>query len=182
MAAAEGWNDEDWARLRTMEGLGMVLVPVCAPDHTAEWAGCRSPGKVPIDLATGHHMREWTARRGSVSGLDLDGFRRVQESRARMGRAPFGVGVLTGRPLADGRRLVSLDMDGAEGLADAKRLLGPARAPTMAYRTGSGGWHFLYAVPGDGPVPSRSDDGGHQGMALQGDGRQTVVPPSVPVR
>ena len=63
-------------------------------------------------------------------------------------------------------------------LADAKRLLGPARAPTMAYRTGSGGWHLLYGVPGDGPVPTRSDDGGHRGMALQGDGRQTVEPPS----
>ena len=172
------WTDADWARLRTLEGLGMVLVATCAPDHAKrDYPDCRNPGKVPINLATGYHLTKWTDTK--LPTIDLDAFRRTQESRRRQGKALYGVGAVTGRPLADGRRLVSLDIDGEEGVADAKRLLGPNRAPTLMYRTGSGGWHLLYGVPpGDGPVPHRSEDGGHQGIALQGNGKQTVLPPS----
>ena len=173
----EAWAAADWDRLRALEDLGMVLVATCAPDHAREWAGCGSPGKVPIDLATGRHMRDWTARQGTLPGVHLDAFRRIQESRAaRRGVLPFGVGVLTGRPLTDGRRLVALDIDGEGGVAAVRRLLGPARAPTLTYCTGSGGWRLLYGATGE--VPSRNDDGGHQGIALCADGRQVVLPPS----
>lgn len=170
------WTDADWARLRTMEGLGMVLIATCAPDHVREYPDCRKPGKVPIDLATGRHMRDWTAQQGTATGVDLDAFKRVQESRASRGVSAYGVGVLTGRPLADGRHLVALDIDGDGGVAAVRRLLGPDRAPTLTYRTGSGGWRLLYATAD--PVTARSDDGGHQGIALCADGRQVVLPPS----
>ena len=173
-----GWTKTDWAQLRTLEGLGMVLLPLCSTAHPKAWPRCSKPGKTPIDLARGEvHAAGWAAR-AVHGGLDLEGFRRVQEARARMGRPPYGVGAATGRPLADGRRLVSFDVDGAEGVEDARRLLGANRTPTLTYRTGSGGWHLLYGVPGEGAVPERYADGGHQGVALQGVGRQTVLPPS----
>jgi hypothetical protein len=170
------WTDEDWARLRTLEGLGLVLVATCAPDHAREWAGCGSPGKVPIDLATGRHMRDWTGRRGTVDGVDLDALRRVQEARARYGLAPYGIGAVTGRRLVDGRCLVALDVDGERGVAEAQRLLGGSRALTLTYRTGGGGWRLLYGAKE--PPPNRGDDGGHQGLALCSDGRHVVLPPS----
>ena len=64
---------------------------------------------------------------------------RVQGSRTHQGKAPYGVAALAGRPLADGRHLVVLDIDGAEGVAVGRRLLGPDRAPTMTYRTAVAG-------------------------------------------
>ena len=37
--AMRPWAEVDWDRLGTLEGMGMVLVPLCAPDHQREWAG-----------------------------------------------------------------------------------------------------------------------------------------------
>ncbi len=173
---AVAWEEKDWAQLRTLEGLGLVLIPLCAPDHGQEWAGCAHGGMVPIDLATGWHMRDWTARQHTVTGIDLDAFRRIQEARAHAGRRPYGVGALTGRPMADGRYLVAIDIDGQAGIEVVRRLLGANRAVTATYRTGGGGWRLLYAA--DKPAPNRNADGGHEGIALCADGRQVVVPPS----
>ena len=75
-------------------------------------------------------MRDWTARQGTVTGVDLDAFHRVQGARAsRMGTA-YGVGVLTGRPMADGRHLVALDIDG--DMAAWRRFAAPGSVPRPA--------------------------------------------------
>lgn len=176
--APVGWTAKDWEALRAMEGMGMVLVPTCAVDHGKEWAGCSKPGKVPIDLATGRHMPDWTGRHAALGGVDLRALEAVQANRERAGRAPFGVGALAGRPMRDGRILLPLDVDGASGIAEARRLLGQSRERTLGYYTGSGGWRLLYGCAPDRVPPEARTDGGHEGLALLRAGRQVVVPPS----
>ena len=173
-----GWTAKDWEALRALEGLGMVLVPTCSVDHQAEWAGCSKPGKVPVDLRTGRHMRDWTGQHAALRGTDLRTLEAAQAARERAGRAPLGVGVLTGRSLKDGRVLLALDVDGDAGIAEVRRLLGPSPERTLGYYTGSGGWRLLYACAPDRVPREARTDGGHEGLALLAAGRQVVVPPS----
>lgn len=63
-AAWSGWTDQAWDDLRTLEGMGMALVPLCPANHQDLYAGCPKPGKVPAGLpAAGSphtiHRGEW---------------------------------------------------------------------------------------------------------------------------
>ena len=179
-AAWGAWNDQTWDDLRTQEGMGMVLLPLCPANHQDHYPDCESPGKTPAKLGVAgrtYHRTNWTGEVAAGERLDLATFRKVQDDRRRNGYGPMNIGVATGLPMEDGRVLVGVDPDGPEGLATIKGVLGADHPPTLTYKTGNG-WRALYGCSPDRVAPNANDDGGHNGLAVQSTGRQVVIAPS----
>lgn len=85
------------------------------------------------------------------------------------------VGIATGA--ASGLVAIDLDVpDGGETFMELQRRHGPAGSPLWA-RTGSGGWHALYAHPGV-DIPNSAGRLG-SGVDIRGDGGYIVAAPSV---
>lgn len=96
-------------------------------------------------------------------------------------RSEFNVGIATGQ--ASGFWV--LDVDPKSGGLDAMNTLvaqyGSLPA-TLTARTGSGGWHYYFALPADFVVTNRQGtdkNGIPRGIDIRGEGGQVVAPPSV---
>lgn len=87
------------------------------------------------------------------------------------------VGVATGGEA----RLVVLDVDPkSDGFASLDALLAKhgSPPPTPTVETGSGGRHYYFRQPGDGPVLRNSAGKLGRGLDIRGEGGQVVAPPS----
>lgn len=167
-AAWDAWTGADpWDKLRQLSAAGVTLVAACPHDH-----GCTKAGKVPSSLG-GYHLRAWE----DSPGVAVDALRDAQAGRWRRGLEPLNVGIACGRPLPGGGGLAALDIDGAAGEARVHTLVGrlPANGTAWVWRTG-GGHRVLYRA--DASQTGRSDDSGHEGIALQAAGRFAVIGPS----
>jgi hypothetical protein len=80
--------------------------------------------------------------------------------------------------LATGAGLIALDFDPAHGALPWWRARGHLLGPTVAARSGRGGWHLLLRVPPDCAI--RNSVGKlAPGVDVRGDGGYLVVPPSI---
>lgn len=140
--------------------IGLRVLPLCGPTHR-----CKDPGKRPWDPVSQSHMIGWQ-RRGVPTAADVDSW------IAGAGADRANLGCLTGHGLA------WLDVDGPEGEAQLRAILGPNPVATWEFRRGSDSRRLIYAVPKDEPVPTIGGDAGHAGLRVLGDGAQSVVPPS----
>jgi DNA-binding transcriptional ArsR family regulator len=147
-AAAQRYMSRDWA---------IIAVYGVTPDRSCRCGrtGCASPGKHPVG-------GDWVSRSiGSPEEL------------------PPGsnIGLRTGR--ASGA--FALDVDPKNGgdlrLAELEAEHGPL-PPTWAQSTGSGGGHFLFALPEDF-TPTNSRGRLPVGLDIRGEGGQIVLAPSV---
>ncbi len=141
--------------------LGWAVLPLCGVGHT-----CQTPGKVPVDLATGRHLSRWQQR--GVPTLDeID----------RWASSPLApranLGCLTGRVSS----VVALDIDGPGGEALLRRCAQGDLPPTWEYRTG-GGRRLIYRYAEGLRSLKLAGDGEHEGLEVLSDGRQMVIPPS----
>lgn len=137
--------------------LGFVVHPLCPPSHV-----CQSPGKIPFDPVEGRHMTGWQ-HHGQFS---LDQWQEWIDYDSEI-----NVGFLTGSPSS----LVCLDIDDNEGMVLLEQL-DPEWKQTWAYRTGRG-LRVLYRK--EGSSPSGIITRGSRSIEVLGDGRQSVLPPSV---
>jgi hypothetical protein len=128
-------------------------------------ATCRTPGKHPADASWSKAPRP--------SGADVQA---TWDEPAH----PLNVGVLTGEP--SGVFVVDIDPDhgGDSTWAALEAEHGPAPR-TRTHRTGSGGRHLFFRLPGflvGNSVGTRLG----QGIDVRGTGGQVVAPPSVSAR
>ena len=141
--------------------LGWAILPLCGVAHP-----CPTPGKIPVDLATGRHLAGWQQR----------GIPTVAEI-ARWLEAPLApranLGCLTGQISG----VVALDVDGPGGEALLARYAGGDLPATWEYRTG-GGRRLIYRYEEGMRSLKLSGDGQHEGLEVLSDGRQMVIPPS----
>lgn len=147
--------------------LGLAVHPCCPPSHGCDRpGGPPSAGKIPFDVNTGRHAGGW--QRAEVPSPEVC---------AGWLAAPHGrranIGALTGRGL------VWLDIDGEQGEADIRALLGPTPPPTWEYRRGEHSRRLIYHVADMERIPTIGGDAGHAGLRIMGDGGQCVLPPSL---
>lgn len=143
------------------QSLGWAVVPLCGVKH-----GCPSPGKVPVDLATGRHLNKWQSR-GVPTASELEAW--LDSPLA----ARANIGTLTGRVSG----IIALDIDGEGGEFLLARYAKGALPPTWEYQTG-GGRRLIYAYTEGIRSIKLSGDGDHEGLEILSDGRQMVLPPS----
>ena len=137
--------------------LGFVIHPCCPPDHY-----CQSPGKIPFDPYHGKHMSEWQTH-GQFSIEQWQEWLDLESS--------INIGFLCGEP----SELLCLDIDNNEGM----QILGQLDIPwrdTWQYRTGRG-LRVLFRHTGNGPTGLITR--GDHSIEVLGNGRQSVLPPSV---
>jgi hypothetical protein len=144
------------AHVRRYIELGMIIHPCCPPDHCT-----KSPGKIPYIPGEGHmtgwqHHRKFSLAQWQ-EWIDYD--------------SEINIGFLTGSPSS----LVCLDIDNDEGMALLEKI-DPDWKSTWAYQTGRG-LRVLYRK--EGPSPSGIITRGDASIEVLGDGRQSVLPPSV---
>lgn len=142
---------------------GRPVFPCHTPTHggcSCHRDGCSSPGKHP---RTRNGLRDASSDPRVVAAW----WRRWPDAN---------VGVVTGRPSG----LVVVDVDPDHGGIDSMRRLvaqhGPL-PPGPRVRTGSGGWHVMFAHP-DQPVPN-SVGRVAPGVDIRGDGGYVIAPPSL---
>ncbi len=141
--------------------LGWAILPLCGIHHE-----CATPGKVPVDLATGRHLSGWQQR--DVPTLDeID----IWASSPLAPRA--NLGCLTGRVSG----VLALDVDGPGGEVLLQRYAQGDLPPTWEYKTG-GGRRLIYNYEEGLRSLKLSGDGEHEGLEVLSDGRQMVIPPS----
>jgi len=141
--------------------LSWAILPLCGIHH-----GCATPGKVPVDLATGRHLSGWQQR--GVPTLE------EIETWLSSSLAPrANLGCLTGRVSG----VVALDIDGPGGEVLLQRYAQGDLPPTWEYRTG-GGRRLIYRYEEGLRSLKLSGDGEHEGLEVLSDGRQMVIPPS----
>jgi hypothetical protein len=137
--------------------LGFVIHPCCPAEHY-----CQSPGKIPYDPYHGRHMSGWQTH-GQFSleqwqeWIDLD--------------SSINIGFLCGAP----SDLLCLDIDEDEGMKVLEKFDIPWR-DTWQYRTGRG-LRVLFRHRGPGPTGLLTAD--NHSVEVLGDGRQSILPPSV---
>jgi hypothetical protein len=147
------------AWVKRYQELGFIVHPCCPPDHR-----CQSPGKIPYDPYERQHMAGWQNHdqftlEKWAEWLDLD--------------PTINIGFLTGSP----SKIVAVDIDDAAGEEMFRAAVSEEERATWQFRTGKG-TRFLYAVQ-HGPVRSARVSSGSVSVEILGDGRQTVLPPSV---
>ena len=135
--------------------LGFVVHPLCPPDHY-----CQSPGKIPYMPGDGH-MQGWQHH---------EQFSADQWAEWLDYESEINVGFLTGQPSG----LICLDIDNEEGKALIEQL--GIEQNTWQYRTGRG-LRLLYRR--DGSCPTGLISKGNASVEVLGDGRQSVLPPSI---
>lgn len=129
-----------------------------SPEHLR-----KSAGKHPV-------QPRWT------TALVLD----EREARQIWESSPWNVGIATGAPSG----FWALDYDPDSATPEASNLFARYRGLTREHRTGSGGYHLLFAMPPDAEV--RNQQGGEgrnprlpKGIDVRGTGGQIVAPPSI---
>lgn len=144
---------------------GRPVFPCHTPTHggcSCHRSACSSPGKHP---RTPNGLRDASTDPQVVAAW----WRRWPDAN---------VGVVTGRPSG----LVVVGVDPGHGGIDSMRQLvaehGPL-PPGPRVRTGSGGWHVVFAWPGQ-QVPNSAGRVG-PGVDIRGDGGYVVAPPSLHV-
>ena len=147
------------AWVKRYQELGFIVHPCCPPDHR-----CQSPGKVPYDPYERQHMAGWQNHEQFTlekwaEWLDLD--------------SSINIGFLCGSP----SKLVAVDIDSAAGEEMFRGTVSEEECRTWQFRTGKG-WRFLYRMDRGG-VRSARIARGDASVEILGDGRQSVLPPSV---
>jgi AAA domain/Bifunctional DNA primase/polymerase, N-terminal len=144
---------------------GWSVVPLCPPDH-AHMAGvhldqCRRPGKTPF--------RRWKIYQERLP--------REGEIRSAWEQCPTAnVGVIFGKVSG----MIGIDVDGGrEGVELLMELSGGVDLDTAGFRTPGDGFRFLYSIPRDLLVKSRTVVRGNGRVELLGEGRYSVFPPSL---
>lgn len=143
--------------------LGRPVFPCHTPAHngcSCHSADCSSPGKHP---RTPNGLRDASTDAKVVEAW----WRRWPDAN---------LGVVTGRQSG----LVVVDVDPDHGGIDSMRRLVAEHAPLPSgprVRTGSGGWHVLFAWPGREVRNSAGRVG--PGVDIRGDGGYVIAPPSV---
>ena len=145
--------------VKRYQELGFVVHPCCPPTHR-----CQSPGKIPYDPYERRHMEGWQNHPQFTieqweTWLDLE--------------PEINIGFLTGSP----SRIVAVDIDNAAGEEMFRGLVSEEDRRTWQFRTGKGS-RVLYRLDGGGVRSARLTSGDAAIEAL-GDGRQSVLPPSV---
>lgn len=147
------------AWIKRYQELGFVVHPCCPHNHY-----CGSPGKIPYDPETRQHMEGWQAH----AQFPLDKWEEWYDLEPEI-----NVGFLCGSP----SKLLCVDIDNTEGEELFCATVSGEDRRTWNYRTGKGS-RFLYRVHGGGVRSARVSKGGHD-YELLGDGRQSVLPPSI---
>jgi hypothetical protein len=143
------------------------VFPLCPPDHRG-WLpenhkqGCRRFGKQPA-----MRWEAWQKRRPEPA--DLHEWWRWNPA--------FNVGLALG-PVSG---LMDIDVDGPQEEAFLQRISNGDLPATLAFATGGGGRHLLYAVPPGSPCRTHAPRTGKKPLHLQGAGAYTVMPPSLHV-
>lgn len=157
---APGYLDRGWALIP----LNHMNGPRCScPAGGDEEHSYKQGGKHPL-------WREWQHH----------GIRTFDQAKAVWAQAPHAnVGIVTG----DYSGVFVLDMDpdngGLESLDAMEAKYGKLPA-TFTVRTGSGGLHFYFAMPGFNLVNSGGlTRAGYHGLDIRGNGGQVAAPPSV---
>jgi len=145
---------------------GLSITCCCDPDHVGvgpkHGQACQSPGKTP--------MHPWKKLQEQLPT--------APQVERQWGRYPIGnVGCVLGQ--ASG--LVRVDVDGAGGEAALQEWSHGDLPATWEFRSSAAGRGLLYRWEKDQPcqtVTKPSKDGAHVELRLQGNGSQTVLPPS----
>ncbi len=86
-----------------------------------------------------------------------------------------------GLPLGSVSGIVGIDVDGTEAVRRLKELSGGQVPITWAFKTPGGGKRYLFQLPEGTKAKKYVEQlqGEHAELAFQGDGQQTILPPSV---
>jgi AAA domain/Bifunctional DNA primase/polymerase, N-terminal/Primase C terminal 2 (PriCT-2) len=144
--------------------LGLSLTWCCDPDHVGVGKNhrCTSPGKRP--------MHEWK---------DLQGERHLSAEELTEQHRAYPIGNL-GCVLGQASGLVRVDIDGDAGQALLAEWSGGDLPDTWSFVSSATGRGLLYGWPRDLPCKTTTQDepGTHTELRLQGNGAQTILPPS----
>lgn len=138
--------------------LGFVIHPCCPASHR-----CQSPGKIPFDPVEGKHMERWQEH----VQFGLDQWQEWCDYDSEL-----NIGFLCGSP----SNLVGIDVDSEEGQVILERSEIDGWRDTWKYTTGRGS-RFLFRV--SEATRSFNVTRGSSFIEVLGDGRQSVLPPSV---
>lgn len=135
---------------------------------------CKSPGKHPTE-------KGW---QNPLLDPDMDGnwWRMLGAGEADRGdwKPQANIGILTGGP--SGVFVLDVDISHVDGFATLQRLEAehPEEPipPTLRVRTGSGGAHIYFAMPGF-PFGNCNPWGGNAGLDIRATGGMVVAPPSI---
>lgn len=138
--------------------LGFVIHPCCPPDHK-----CQSPGKIPFDPIEGRHMTAWQTH----TQFSMDQWQEWVDYESSI-----NIGFLCGSPSG----LLCLDIDSKEGEGILDESGVKQWRETWRYNTGRG-FRCLFRdrEKSISTIISRGDSS----YEVLGDGRQSVLPPSV---
>jgi len=144
--------------VKRYQELGLVIHPCCPADHR-----CQSPGKIPFDPVEGKHMAGWQ---------EHTQFSMEQWQEWIDYESSINIGFLCGSPSG----LVCIDIDNKEGEGILDEAGIKEWQQTWRYTTGRGFRSlFRYGEKSISTVVSR----GSAAFEVLGDGRQSVLPPSL---
>jgi hypothetical protein len=146
-------------------GRGWPVAPIYGPDPTRS-TGCSCP-----DPECSSPAKHPTTRQGILDASTEERLARIWWER-HPGR---GVALATGEPSG----VWVLDLDGEEGKRTFLALQEdhPPLPRTPASRTGGGGFHLFFRMPGDRDVRNSAGKLGH-GIDVRGTGGYVLLPPS----
>ena len=166
-------------------GLGLVVIPECAPT-----CDCNNPGKRPWDPIDHQHMRGWS-QRGVPTRSTLESWADADAETVAAGQAPLNIGCLAGPRALGDDALIGADADGPRGIAEVAAHLGVEASPlaaalteyrasgrfplslgTATYRTQSDGLRVLWRTSRDALLRTVGQDGGRNGLRLMWRGQQ----------
>src|SRR5207237_4932186 len=136
------------------------VLPLCPVDHR-----CATPGKIPLDVATGFHRATWQ-RQGVPTTDELDTW------LASPVVDRLGIGMVLGRH-------VRIDVEDDIGFRILSEWSHGDLPATWEFTTRSGAYAWLYEAP-EGLTLQKvvgSGEGQHSGIELLGLGQQTAIPP-----
>ena len=145
------------SHVRRYQELGFVVHPLCSPEHR-----CQSPGKIPYDPVAGQHMGRWQ---------DHGQFSEDQWQEWIDYDSEINIGFLCGSP----SEILAIDIDD-DGGRELLNELYPEWRRTWCYTTGKG-LRVLFRT--ERRVQSRIFTRGDRSFEVLGDGRQSVLPPSL---
>lgn len=125
---------------------------------------------------TDENHRKQAGKHPPHSSWQANGLRDPAVIEATFADGRANVGVLTGAPSGFWVLDVDPDNGGDARLAELEAINGPL-PPTRIVRTGSGGRHYLWAMPGDEDV-TNARGSLPPGIDVRGTGGQVVAPPS----
>lgn len=154
------------AAVRRYHEIGWVVHPCCPPDHS-----CDCPGKIPYDAVGGHHMKDWQ-NHAQFTLEQWDYFLKCEPN--------INIGVLCGSPSS----ILLVDIDNKEAKDAFVRLQRKGdghddsfRSKAWRFTTGKGE-RYIFLSSGECSSYKIPTGTGHY-IEILGDGRQSVVPPSL---